>query len=666
MVASALPDHNFATMPVRPSGLPRPLRTWGMALLIIALTVAVYLPAMRGGMLWDDPAHVTPPALQSWHGLERFWTELGATQQYYPVLFTAFWVEHRLWGDHVLGYHLVNILLHAGACCLLALLLRRLWTISEPDAAPGSAPREPAGAAWFAAALFAVHPVCVESVAWISEQKNTLALTLALLASLAFLRFWERRTVSSYAAALGLFLLALGSKTATAPLPAALLVMLWWRRGRLSWRRDVAPLLPWFAAAVTAGLFTSWVERNFVGAAGATFSLTAFERLMLAGRVVRFYLGTLAWPAELTFFYPRWDVPGAAPGWIAGFVALAVVTVILWAIRRRMRGPLAAWLLYGGLLFPALGFFNVYPFVFSYVADHFQYFASGSLIAAVATGAAIVLAGLPPRARVAGWAAGMALIVALAWAANRQSALYRNNETLFRATIARNPTSWMAHQILAVTFARAPHRHAEAIAEYRTALRLNPDYPDAHFGLGVELARLPGHRAEAIAQYERAVQLRPIYAEAHNNLGVELAKTPGRTADAIANFEAALAVKPGFAEAHANLADVLARLPGRQAEAVKQYETALHLKPGLVWARCHLAFVLAESPARINEGIAQYHRVLRDHPDNLDALNGLAIAEVRLGHYAEARSRWEQALRIAPHDDMIRKNLELLERMEPR
>ncbi len=635
-----------------------------MIFLVTGLVAACYLPALPGGMLWDDPAHVTPPDLRSWHGLARIWTDLGATQQYYPVLYSAFWVEHRLWSDHTLGYHLLNLLLHATSCCLLALLLRRLWSLPGPTGPRGPAPGLPAGAEWFAAALFAVHPVGVESVAWISEQKNTLALVFFLLAALAFLRFWARRTGRAYVLASGLFLLALGSKTATAPLPAALLVAIWWRCGRLSWRRDVAPLLPWFLAAAAMGLLTSWVERNFVGAEGAAFHLTAFERLKLAGRVVWFYLGKLVWPAGLTFFYPRWNVPAAATGWIAGFAVLVAVTGLLWAARRRTRGPLAAWLLYLGLLFPALGFFNVYPFVFSYVADHFQYFASLTLIAAAVGGTAIGLAGLPPRLRTAGRVAEAALILALAWSANRQSRLYRNNETLFQATLARNPSSWMAHQILAVTFARAPDRHAEAIAEYRAALRLNPDYADAHFGLGVELARIPGRQAAAIAEYERAVQLRPIYAEAHNNLGLELARIPGRAADAIAHFQAALAVKPQFAEAHANLGEVLARLPGRQAEAIAQFDAALKIKPGLAWVHCHLAYLLSKTPGREAEAIAHYQQALRLQPDYVDAHNGLAIAYVGLGRLAAARAQWEAALRIDPGNESVRRNLALLGQME--
>ena len=229
---------------------------WWTAALILALTLACYWPALRGEMVWDDDAHVTRPEIRSVAGLWQIWANLRATQQYYPLLHSAFWVEHRLWGDATLGYHLANVLLHAAAAGLLVLLLRRLGV-------PG---------AWLAGLLFAVHPVCVESVAWISEQKNTLSLVFYLLAALAYLRFDRDRgrpaAGRAYAAASMLFVCALLTKTVTATLPAALLVVFWWRRGRLSWRRDVLPLTPWFVCALASGLFTSWVERRFGGAEG--------------------------------------------------------------------------------------------------------------------------------------------------------------------------------------------------------------------------------------------------------------------------------------------------------------------------------------------------------------------------------------------------------------
>ncbi len=334
----------------------------GLALLFV--TLAVYWPALRGDFLWDDDAHVTKTALRSIEGLHRIWFNIGATQQYYPLLHSAFWIEARLWGDQVLGYHLVNVVLHVVAACLLVMLCQQLKIKG----------------AWIAGALFALHPVNVESVAWISEQKNTLSLVFYLLAAIAYLKFDDQRKPKFYAIASALFLCALMTKTVTASLPAALLVVFWWKRGRIDFKRDVVPVLPWFIVAATSGLFTAWVERHIIGAAGSEYNLDALQRVMLAGRVICFYIYKMVWPANLIFTYPRWNVD-ASVWWQYGFdVALIALAGWFWSMRSRTRAPLAALLFFGGSLFPVLGFLDIYPFRYSYVADHFAYLAGLGLI----------------------------------------------------------------------------------------------------------------------------------------------------------------------------------------------------------------------------------------------------------------------------------------------
>ena len=240
--------------------------------------------------------------LQSPEGLWRIWFDLTATQQYYPLTHSAFWVMARLWGASTLGYHLVNILLHALSATLVVVILRRL-------AVPGAA---------LAGLIFALHPVHVESVAWIAELKNTLSGVLYLTALLAWLHFERHRRAMWYVAASLTFVLALLAKTVTATLPGALLVVLWFARGRLRWRHDVLPVLPLAAVGLVDGLLTAWVERTLIGAAGAEFQLSFVERVLLAGRAAWFYLGKIVWPIDLVFVYPRWSIDAAVRALGAG------------------------------------------------------------------------------------------------------------------------------------------------------------------------------------------------------------------------------------------------------------------------------------------------------------------------------------------------------------
>ncbi|HVZ64537.1 MAG TPA: tetratricopeptide repeat protein [Lacunisphaera sp.] len=637
------------------------LNTWGMPLVILVLVLASYWPALHGGILWDDPAHIPRRDLRSWSGLVRIWTDVKSTQQYYPVLFSAFWAEYRLWGDHTLGYHLVNVALHSTSCCLLAWLLMRLWR-SRAELNPVAGAIWP-GAAWIAAALFAAHPVCVESIAWMTEQKNALSLVFYLAAALVYLDFDRGRRAGAYVLATFLFILALGAKTVTVTLPASLLVVLWWKRGRLQWRRDAVPLAPWFSFSLVSGLLTSWLERHVIGADLVVFDLSFVQRALLAGRALWFYFGKLVWPVGLNFFYPKWDVPAEAASWAPCLVAGLAVTIGFWLLRRRSPGLLAAWLVYGAGLFPILGFFKVFFFGFTYVNDHFQYLPAVAPLAAAAGGLGFLLARPSRGVRIAILGLTATVVVVLAAASNRQSRNYRSNEALARSVIARNPSSWIARAILASTLAKEPDRHEEALAEFQATVRLNPNYPEAHIGLGVELARLPGRRDEAIAEYRRAIELRFDQPEAHNSLGLELARTPGRIDEAIAEFETALRIKPDYEAAHANLADVYAQFPDRVPEAMAHYHEALRLAPGLLWVRCHLAYLLSRLPGKQDEAAAEYATVLRTDPNYIDAHNGLALLYAMTGRLAEARREWETVLRLDPRMESARRNLQRLDEL---
>lgn len=525
---------------------------------LAAVTFLAYRPAWHGGLLWDDAAHVTCPHLRTLDGLRRIWLEPGATQQYYPLTHTAFWLQHRLWGDETLGYHLANVALHLLASILLYAVLRRLQ-------APG---------ALLAAAVFALHPVQVESVAWISEQKNTLSGALFFGAALAYLRFDEGRRRRAYALALGLFALALLAKTVVAVLPVALVAALWWRRGRLEARRDLFPLVPFLLLGLGAGLLTAWVEKRYViGPLAVRFGLDPAQRLLLSGRALWFYLGKLAWPADLAFLYPRWELsPGSWRAWLFPAGA-ALLFASAWAVRGRSRAPLAALLVFGAALFPALGFVDVYPFRFSFVADHFQYLACAAPIALVG-GAAVAWRDRQGDAlRRAGALAALLVAGGLALLSSRQAGVYADAETLWRATVERTPGCGLAWNSLGV-LALDRGDDAEAERLFAEALRRDPGYEAALNNRGYVLSR-QGRVAEAIGDYERALAIWPAYPDAHVNLGNALFVS-GRPGEAVGHYEKALALRPDLLEPRNNLGLALVAT-GRPAEAVPQFEAALGL-----------------------------------------------------------------------------------------
>jgi tetratricopeptide (TPR) repeat protein len=645
-MAMASPDRRSAGAGNPPPAIPIPLpaapsfappelrlaqpwngRDWLFILAVFAAVFLAYQPVWHAGFVWDDGAHLTPPELRSWRGLSRIWFELGATQQYYPLVHSAFWAEHRIFGEAAAGYHLVNLFLHALNAVLIGLILRRLRM-------PG---------AYLAAGIFALHPVMVESVAWITEIKNTLSGLFYLSAGMAYLRFDENRRPPWHALALGLFALGLLSKTVTATLPGALLVVFWWRRGRLSWREDVRPLLLFFILGAAGGLFTAWVEWKIIGARGAAFTFTLVERGLIAGRVVWFYLGKLAWPAELVFIYPRWLV-GQAEGWQYLFpTGLLLGLGLLWKLRHRSRGPLAGALFFIGTLFPVLGFFNVYPFLFSFVADHFQYLASLGMIVTAA-------AGLEQLWRSQAWPRGVAagglslgLLAGLGVLTWRQSRDYRDEKTLYEMTLARNPSCWMAHNNLGFALFQMG-RTPEAMRQYREALRLKPDYAEASNNLGFALVQT-GRVPEAMEQYREALRLNPEDAAAHNNLGYALVQT-GRVPEALPQYREALRLNPALAEAHFNRGTALVKV-NRMPEALREYVEALRIKPGYAEAHFNLGCALVQA-GRVSEAMPHFGEALRIKPGYAQAHNNFGFALAQAGRVPEAIAHYREAIRLQP------------------
>ncbi len=645
-------------------GLDRKPGRWRVPLVMCAIFLAVllaYIPAMQCGFVWDDDFHVTQnQTLRTVDGLRRIWLEIGATPQYYPLVHTTFWIEYHLWGHNPFGYHLVNVLLHGLAALLVGLALRRLCV-------PG---------AYLAAALFALHPVQVESVAWITERKNVLSGVFYLSALLAYIRFAgleaDRRAAAhaerSYAICLLFDVCALFSKTVTCSLPGAILLLIWWKRGRLT-RRDVLPVVPMFVIGAILGSITVWMETHHVGAKYVEWNLSLIDRCLVAGRGLCFYAGKLLLPSRLTFFYPRWHIDSAVAWQYLYPAAVLGVILALWLLRRRTgRSALVAVLFFCGTLMPALGFVNVYPMQFSFVADHFQYLASLGMIvlfAALLTGrnrGSRRRLRRPPGTtqRSVTWgflrrlsaATILCVLASLTW---RQGRIYEDLETLWRHTLANNPSAWLAQYNLGNLLARRGETE-EAIDRYRKAIRLRPAYPEAHHNLGLTLMS-QGKVDEALACYAQTLRLQPEHAGAHNSLGIALL-AQGRIDEAIERFRRTLQIKPEYPEALLNLGIAMERM-GKRDEAIGYYREAVTLDAEFVPARFNLA-VMMKARGKLKEAAAQFNAVLRVKPDFVEARANLADILASRGQVDLAIAEYNMALRQRPDAAQLHNDLATL------
>jgi len=575
-------------------------KRWGRvprcaALAVILLSALIaYLPAIRGGFIWDDDAYVTDnPNLEDTAGLRRIWLEPLSSPQYYPMVFTTFWVEHRLWRLDPAGYHTVNVLLHAINGLLLWLVLERLKV-------PG---------ALFGALLFVLHPVHVESVAWITERKNVLSAAFALASLLMFLRwagpgaFTEageavpgRSPRRTYAIALGLFALGLLSKTVVVTLPVIMLLILWWKSPRVK-VRDLPPLLPFLALGLAMAALTVWLERTHVYAQGEDYSFVLSERFLIAGRAFWFYLGKLLWPVNLSFIYPRWDVKGPT-GWTFLYPVAALAAVVaLWRARMRARAPLVAIAGFLITVLPALGFINFFPMRYSFVADHFQYLASIGPLAIFGAGwwlartRLATLAGrlgscAPRFVTAAHSGLTVALLASLAILTWRQGGIYRDVESLWRDTLAKNPGAWISYNNLGNQLKRT-QRIDEAIEIYRQGIERAPEGgPMLQLNLGTAYRSI-GRSEEALAAYQAALSTRPRFTQALLALGT-LLEDLGRHAEAIEVLTRARSLAPQEARIHIALGRALLGA-GRPAAAVQSLELALRLRPDSTEARVELA-----------------------------------------------------------------------------
>jgi len=606
----------------------------GVAVLAAGILLA-YLPALRGGFVWDDDFWITGnPHVTGSKSIWRVWYTQEVPGQNYPLTYTFFRAQYLLWGLNPFGFHLSNLLLHILNTLLLWLILVRLKVRGG----------------WLAAAFFGFHPLMVESVAWITEAKNTLSAFLLFSSFLFFLRFEEDGKRGRYALALFVYLLALCAKTFVAPFPLVMLVIRWYQ-GRPVNGRYLKWLAPFVVLSLLAGGFTWWYEVEHVGVTGAEWALTPLQRMVIAGRAFWFYLGKIVFPVRLTFIYPRWNLAGVRWESLIWPLAAVMVLVILWKLRRRMgKGPFVALACYVVFLSPALGFISFYAQIYSFVADHYVYLASIGPFALLA--ALLLRITGSTRLRPAAMAVLPAILAVLTF---RQACSYHSLDTLYRDSIDKNPGADMPYNNLGVIlFNRG--RVEEGMEYYRTAIRLRPRSAYAHNNLGVALLQA-GQAEEAVASFEEAIRIRPQTAGFYVGLASAL-KALGKTKEAVPQLREAVRRKPDLISARLDLGDALADL-GRPGEAIEVYRGALKADPASVEARASLVNALARQGEFV-EAIRFYRELVKADPGNARAHYNLGVALKLKGESREAALQFKRVIELKPDYPKVRHELESL------
>jgi len=671
-------------VPVREGRVSFWRQDWFWALLLSALVFMAYAQVFSAGFIWDDESHLTRnPCVIGPLGLKEIWTSAQAV--YYPLVLTTFWMLHKFVGLNPLPYHALNVLLHAASAILLWRVLRLLQVRGV----------------WLGAALWALHPAMVQSVAWVTELKNTQSCLFYLLSIFLFLK-WEkqgeaaqrrtaafakaggdRRSLMLFALSLLLFILAALSKPSVVMLPFVLALCIWWMRGKIR-SRDLLAIAPFAVISALASAWTIWEQKFHARAVGPDWAQTLPERFIIAGRAIWFYLSKLIWPHPLIFIYPRWKIhPTQLLAWLPLLGALILLALIWSAATRRpfqsadmsahskaswSRAVFFATAYYVISLFPVFGFFSVYFFRYSFVSDHFQYLASMGPLALAGAGMATFAGRLwetPGELQGAAISQPLwvlrkapflgvcaALLVLLGFLTWRQTAEYRDLNALYTATLKKNPGCWMAHYNLGIVLGEQGETD-QAIDHYRQAIILRSDYAEAHYNLGRLLVE-QGRLDEAIDHYEKAVEINPADPEAQNNLGVTLFGI-GRVDDAIAHYRKALEIQPNYVEASCNLANALIA-KGDFDGAIAGYSACLSVIPNQPEAQYNLASAFLRK-GRIDEAIVHYQKALQLRPQSADAHANLGSALLEKGRVREAMAEYTKALQISPENVAALSNL---------
>jgi len=617
---------------------------WVWALILFLAVMLTYTPIWQAGFVWDDEVNITHnPCIVGPLGLKEIWTTSAG--QFFPLVLTTFWVEHELWGLAPLPYHLVSVLLHA-ACAV------SLWRVLQSLQIPGS---------WLGAALWALHPLQVESVAWISEMKNTQSGLFYLLTILFFVKYLRTKDLGrevdvnwNYALTLIFAALAMMSKASTVVLPIVLCLCAWWVEGQWRWH-NLVKLTPVFTMSIVDAGLSLWSYRSGVRVSyDPQWTETWPQRIATVGDVIWFYLGKLLWPHPLMTVYPRWQINAGLGISYLPLLAVIAILLFLWFKRTSWWGRsfffAFSYFLIGLSLFLTL--IDQSFWQFSFVEDHLQFLAGMGPLAMVGMSLALfsnVI--LPERRWLQGFFGAVLLLVLGLWSWKR-AWVYQSDETLWGDALAKNPNCWVAYSNIGTVFAQRGQIH-QAMAYYQKALEINPNYADAHNNFGAMLAQ-NGRLDEAMSQYRKAIDINPDHADAHNNLGA-LFMQQGKVDEALIQYKKALQINSNYIDAYNNLGLAFVK-KGQLNEAIAQYQNALKVDPGNADVHNNLGATFIQK-GQLDKAIAQYQEALNINPEYVDAYNNLGLAFVEKGQMDEARIRFELAVELNSNNAEAHNNL---------
>ena len=612
------------------------------AFLLLLASLVVYFPARHGEFLWDDNVMLTQnPFVKSPDGLGVIWFSTRLTD-YLPLTSSSFWLEWKFWGMNPTGYHLTNILLHGLGAVLLWRVFRRLKI----------------SGAWIAALVFALHPVCIGSVAWITERKNTLSFVFFAASVLGFLRSQENRLGEIkwrwYGLSLFMFVFALLSKSSIIMLPVVLLGTAWWRFGKID-RQDIVRTIPFFVLSAVFAAVTIWFQFHRSLGEKSADPLDLVGKTIAASGAVWFYLWKTIWPVNLAMIYPQWEITKALSAWLPAVGLLGVIGCC-WHFRNSWgRAALFALGYFIVMLFPVLGFFDMYFLTYARVADHWQYAALIGISTLIVSGVVHLIEKRfrsPGRPTALFGAAVALLLGVITW---NRAQVFATSEGVWKDALQKNPNCWAAHSNLAVAY-DTQGRIDDAIVEYEKTIQLYPAFAKSHYGYAVALEK-KGRTTEAAAEYREALRLQPDHIYSLNKLGNFLA-LEGKRDEALTLFQKAITVNPDFAEAQNNLANLLA-MENKTDEAIAHYEQALLSQPDFPEAHNNLGIALQKRSDMTN-ALFHFQRAMTFRPDYVDARLNLATLLLSTGKLDEAQAAFETVLQLNPAIPAVHYNLGLI------